>query len=61
MTNNHAVVNFVQPSIPIVQGNNYDIWSTKMKTLVYFSRFMGFEIRNDCNEDGEAADNVRDL
>ncbi|GMJ02182.1 hypothetical protein HRI_003887400 [Hibiscus trionum] len=53
-------VNISQPTIPIFQGSNYDVWSTKMKTL-FISQDLWDFVEKGYSEEGVAADTLKDM
>ena len=57
---NHVGVHPLQPSIPIFQGSNYDVWSTKMKTL-FLSQELWDLVEKGNIKDGVRAETLRDL
>ncbi|KAL6342328.1 hypothetical protein AAG906_007542 [Vitis piasezkii] len=50
----------IQPSIPFLQGNGYDIWSTKMKTL-FISQHLWELVDKGYAEEDIPRDTIRDV
>ena len=42
MANNNNYFNISQPQIPIFEGENYGLWSIKMKTLFLLQELSNF-------------------
>eukprot|EP00257_Ricinus_communis_P025840 XP_025013254.1 uncharacterized protein LOC112534966 [Ricinus communis] len=53
-------VNISQPTIPIFNGSNYDVWSTKMKTL-FISQDLWDLVEKGYNDEGIMADALKDM
>ncbi|KAL4325065.1 hypothetical protein GQ457_11G028180 [Hibiscus cannabinus] len=59
MANNSLGVNISQPVIPVFQGNNYGVWSTKMKTL-FISQDLWELVEKGYSEEGVTVEALRD-
>ncbi|KAL4334611.1 hypothetical protein GQ457_07G011520 [Hibiscus cannabinus] len=59
MASNSLGVNISQLAIPIFQGNNYGVWSTKMKTL-FISQDLWELVEKGYSEEGVAVEALRD-
>ncbi|KAL0424087.1 UNVERIFIED_CONTAM: hypothetical protein Sradi_0943500 [Sesamum radiatum] len=60
MASNSNGVNISQPTIPIFQGSNYDIWSTKMKTL-FISQDLWELVERGYGDEGATDDTLKEL
>ncbi|KAL4367130.1 hypothetical protein GQ457_05G027260 [Hibiscus cannabinus] len=59
MASNSLGVNISQPAISVFQGNNYDVWSTKMETL-FISQDLWELVEKGYSEEGVAVEALRD-
>ncbi|XP_048231300.1 uncharacterized protein LOC125370317 [Ricinus communis] len=53
-------VNISQPTIPIFNGSNYDVWSTKMKSP-FISQDLWDLVEKGYNDEGVTADALKDM
>ncbi|KAG8490935.1 hypothetical protein CXB51_014723 [Gossypium anomalum] len=60
MASNQNGVNLSQPLVPIFQGSNYGVWSTKMKTL-FLSQDLWDLVENGYGEEEVAAETLKDI
>ncbi|KAK5772832.1 hypothetical protein PVK06_049131 [Gossypium arboreum] len=60
MASNQNGVNLSQPLVPIFQGINYGVWSTKMKTL-FLSQDLWDLVENGYSEEEVAAETLKDI